>query len=96
MPLPLSLYTGRLCFSISSYIIHGKCCIGSSGRQWCLRDWPHFTCPSISSPSLGDLDQRLYLFEPYLPSQGNAAEASDLRGGFRPLGRGSPLWVKGA
>ena len=45
---------------------------------------------ACSSPSLGDLDQWLYLSEPYLPSQGNAAEASDLPR------EDSGLWVKGA
>ena len=45
---------------------------------------------ACSSPSLGDLDQWLYLSEPYLPSQGNAAEASDLPR------EDSGLWVEGA
>ena len=44
MPLSFLLYTCHLCFSVSSCIIHGKCCIGPGGRQWCLLDWPQLTC----------------------------------------------------
>ena len=45
---------------------------------------------ACGSPSLDDLDQWLYLSEPYLPSQGNEAEASDLPR------EDSGLWVKRA
>ena len=45
---------------------------------------------ACGSPPLDDLDQWLYLSEPYLPSQGNEAEASDLPR------EDSGLWVKRA
>ena len=45
---------------------------------------------ACGSPSLNDLDQWLCISEPYLPSQGNEAEASDLPR------EDSGLWVKRA